>query len=421
MNEKVKAVSMQSLQFSDPEIAIILDEEKKRQQDSLNLIASENMVSGAVLEAQGSVLTNKYAEGYPDARYYGGCFFVDHAEKLAISRAKELFAAGHVNVQPHSGTSANIAAYLALLNPGDRIMGMNLSHGGHLTHGSKINISGSHFHSFSYGVDRDTFLLNIDQVSEKALEVKPKLIIAGASAYPRLIDFEGFKEIADDLGAYLLVDIAHTAGFIAAGLHPNPVPVADIVTATTHKTLRGPRGGMILCQDKYASVIDKAVFPGMQGGPLMHIIAAKAVAFKEAKSPGFITYLEFVLANAKALARALTDLGYDLVTGGTDTHQVLVDLSNKNVSGLEAETLLDRLNICVNKNAIPYDKKGANDPSGMRLGTPTLTSRGMGPDQMEEIASLIDQALAGRHNPKKLEIIKQRVGSLCQEFPAYSK
>lgn len=420
MHEKYKATGGQPLISFDPEIAEILKEESNRQQDSLNLIASENLVSRAVLEAQGSVLTNKYAEGYPEARYYGGCCFVDQAEKLAISRARELFKADHVNVQPHSGTSANIAVYFALLKPGDRILGMNLSHGGHLTHGYKVNISGCYFHSFSYNVDRDTCLLDLEQVSDKAQEVKPKLIIAGASSYPRLIDFKGFKDIADDVGAYLLVDMAHTAGFVAAGLHPNPVTVADIVTATTHKTLSGPRGGLILCQEKYASNIDRAVFPGVQGGPLMHIIAAKAVAFKEAQLPGYISHLEAVLDNARALASALVDLDYDVITGGTDTHQVMVDLRSKNISGLEAENILDQLNISVNKNTIPYDQKGANDPSGIRLGTPTLTSRGMEVEQMVEIASLIDQAVTGRENYKKLENIKQRVSSLCRQFPAYS-
>lgn len=420
MYNKFKIMPRDALPASDPDIDKILSEEENRQQESLNMIASENLVSKAVLEAQGSVLTNKYAEGYPAARYYGGCAWVDRAERLACERAKEVFKAGHANLQPHSGASANLAVFFALLDPGERILGMDLGHGGHLTHGSKVNISGSYYHSFSYGVDQGSSLLDLDQVREKAQEVMPKLIIAGASSYPRLIDFKGFKDLAEEVGAYLLVDMAHTAGFVAAGLHPNPVHFSDLVTATTHKTFRGPRGGLILGQEKYASVIDKAVFPGLQGGPLMHIIAAKAVALKEAQQPSYIKYQKSVLENARALARAMTELDFDLITGGTDTHQVLIDLRTKFVSGLEAEKALEQVNISVNKNAIPYDPRGPHDPSGIRLGTPTLTSRGMNTQQMPEIALLIEETLVSRDNPEGLGKIKQRVINLCREFPVYS-
>ncbi|MFU8794434.1 MAG: serine hydroxymethyltransferase, partial [Dethiobacteria bacterium] len=331
----------------------------------------------------------------------------------------ELFKAEHVNVQPHSGTSANMAVYLAMLKPGDRILGMDLSHGGHLTHGSKVNISGRYYEAFSYGVDRKTSFIDLDQVREKALSVKPKLIIAGASSYPRQIDYEGFRSIADEAGALYMVDMAHTAGLIAAGVHPNPVEVADIVTATTHKTFRGPRGGIIFCKSAYASAIDKAVFPGLQGGPLMHIIAAKAVAFKEALTPEFVSYQKTVLANARALAKSLVESSFDLVTGGTDTHLILVDLRRKGISGRDAEKLLEDVQLTVNKNVIPFDPKGANDPSGIRLGTPTLTSRGMKPEQMAEVAMLINKAIESRNDPEALADIRKSVGRLCREFPAY--
>lgn len=419
MDKVLLTTGKESLQNVDPEIASAITDEQKRQQDNLVMIASENLVSKAVLEAQGSILTNKYAEGYAGARYYGGCSCADRVEELVCKRAKELFKAEHVNVQPHSGTSANMAVYLALLKPGDRILGMDLSHGGHLTHGSKVNISGKYYHAFSYGVDQKTCMINLEEVREKAHQIKPKLIIAGASSYPRCIDYEGFKDIARETGALFMVDMAHTAGLIAAGVHPNPVFSADIVTATTHKTFRGPRGGMIFCRKEFASAIDKAVFPGLQGGPLMHIIAAKAVAFKEAQLPGYISYQKMVLANASVLAEALIGHGFDLLTGGTDTHLVLVDLRSKNISGKEAETLLEEVNITVNKNVIPFDPKGANDPSGIRLGTPTLTSRGMEPDQMREIAALINEALASRHDQEHLKNIKQRTCSLCLQYPVY--
>ncbi|MGM0688577.1 MAG: serine hydroxymethyltransferase [Bacillota bacterium] len=413
------SANLTPLDAVDPELYSTIEAEKKRQQENLIMIASENLVSRAVLEAQGSVLTNKYAEGYAGARYYGGCFCVDQAERLACSRAREIFEAEHANVQPHSGTSANMAVFLALLKPGDRILGMDLSHGGHLTHGSKVNISGRYYDSYSYKVDPDSCMLDLDQVRKTAQEIKPKLIIAGASSYPRLIDFAGFADISREIKAVLMVDIAHTAGLIAAGVHPNPVLHADIVTATTHKTFRGPRGGMILCRRKYASVIDKAVFPGLQGGPLMHIIAAKAVAFKEAQLPGFVDYQNTVLANASALAEALIGLDFKLVTGGTDTHLVLVDLRSKNITGVEAEELLEKVNITVNKNVIPYDPRGANNPSGIRLGSPTLTSRGMKQGQMREIATLIEETLKSRHDSNSLSKIKNRVRKLCLEYPAY--
>ncbi len=412
-------LSTASLKDVDPEIYSAIHDEEKRQQENLIMIASENLVSRAVLEAQGSVLTNKYAEGYPGARYYGGCGCVDRAEELASVRAREIFKAEHVNLQPHSGTSANMAVFLALLKPGESLLGMDLSHGGHLTHGSKVNISGKYYAAYSYGVDRETSLINLEEVRQVARKVKPRLIIAGASSYPRQIDFSGFRAIADEVGAIFMVDMAHTAGLIAAGVHPNPVPVADLVTATTHKTFRGPRGGMIFCKHEYGPAVDKAVFPGLQGGPLMHVIAAKAVAFREAQLPGFVVYQKAVLANARALADALAGYGFDLVTGGTDTHLILVDMRSKGISGRNAESLLESVNITANKNVIPFDPKGANDPSGIRLGTPTLTSRGMQPEQMREIARLINSAIEGRAEGNKLLEVKQAVKQICLEFPAY--
>ena len=403
----------------DPEIYSAIKEEEKRQQDNLVLIASENLVSKAVLTAQGSVLTNKYAEGYPGARYYGGCQWADRAEELAVNRAKELFEAEHVNVQPHSGTSANMAVYLALLKPQERILGMDLSHGGHLTHGSRVNISGRYFEAYSYGVDRDTNLINLEQVLAIAKKIKPKLIIAGASSYPRQIDFAGFRAIADQVGARYMVDMAHTAGLVAAKVHLNPARLADVVTSTTHKTFRGPRGGMIFSRAKFGPLIDKAVFPGLQGGPLMHIIAAKAVALKEARLPGFVEYQKTVLANALALAEGLQGFGFNLVTGGTDTHLVLVDLRNKNISGKEAEKLLESVHLTVNKNVIPFDPQGANNPSGIRLGTPTLTSRGLKPEQMLQVAALINQAIEGRKSASVLAEVKKSVSEICLNYPAY--
>jgi glycine hydroxymethyltransferase len=408
---------MQSLRQIDPEIAAAIEAEQHRQQEHLVLIASENLVSKAVLEAQASVLTNKYAEGYPGARYYGGCAHVDSTEQLARCRATALFGADHANVQPHSGASANLAAYLAFLNPGDRILGMNLAHGGHLTHGSKVSISGKHFEAHSYGVDRSSGLLDLEAVREAALSVRPKLIIAGASAYPRLIDYAGFKKIAQEAGAFLMVDMAHVAGLVAAGVHPNPVPWSDVVTSTTHKTLRGPRGGLILCRRKHAQAIDKAIFPGLQGGPLMHVIAAKAVALLEARTPGFVTYQQSTLSNAAALAAALSARGFELVTGGTDNHMVLLDLRNKQITGRDAEVLLDRVGITVNKNAIPYDPRGPVVTSGLRLGTPTVTSRGMGPEQLAMIADMVDQAFVYRHSDADLTRIKRQVSELCSQFP----
>ncbi len=419
MSPTEETISSMSLAQADPEIAVALEAEKKRQQDNLIMIASENLVSRAVLEAQGSVLTNKYAEGYPGARYYGGCIYVDRVEELACTRAHEIFGAEHANVQPHSGTSANMAVYLALLNPGERLLGMDLSHGGHLTHGSKVNISGRYYEAFSYGVDPGSNLIDLEQVRARAMEVRPKLIIAGASSYPRQIDFVGFKELAAEVGAIFMVDMAHTAGLIAAGVHPSPVGAADIITATTHKAFRGPRGGLILSRKEYASQIDKAVFPGLQGGPLMHIIAAKAVAFKEAQQPEFIAYQKQVLSNARALAVALIEQGFDLITGGTDTHLVLVDLRSKKISGKEAERLLEEVQITANKNVIPYDPKGANDPSGIRLGTPTLTSRGMGPEEMRKIATIIGAAIDHRSDQLYLDQLKTEVALLAGDFPVY--
>lgn len=419
MNPAEESISRAPLAQTDPEIAAALKAEQKRQQDNLIMIASENLVSRAVLEAQGSVLTNKYAEGYPGARYYGGCIYVDRAEELARTRALQIFGAEHVNVQPHSGTSANMAVYLALLKPGDRLLGMDLSHGGHLTHGSKVNISGRYYDAYSYGVDRSSNLIDLEQVRARVLEVRPKLIIAGASSYPRQIDFVGFKELAAEVGAIFMVDMAHTAGLIAAGVHPSPVGLADIITATTHKTFRGPRGGLILSRKEYASQIDKAVFPGLQGGPLMHIIAAKAVAFKEAQQPEFVTYQENVLSNAKSLATALVEQGFDLVTGGTDTHLVLVDFRHKKISGNEAEHLLEEVQITANKNVIPYDPKGANDPSGIRLGTPTLTSRGMGSAEMKKIAAIIGAVVDNRNDRLILDKLKKEVNLLTRDFPVY--
>lgn len=401
----------------DPEIAAAIEAEERRQQDNLELIASENLAGGAVLQAQGSVLTNKYAEGYPGARYYGGCRFVDEVERLACTRAQQLFKADHANVQPHSGSSANLAVYLAFLNPGDRILGMDLAHGGHLTHGSPVNITGRYFEVHSYGVEPGSGLLDMDEVRLKALQVRPKLIIAGATAYPRRIDFASFQDIAREVGAILMVDMAHIAGLVAAGLHPSPLPHAAVVTTTTHKTLRGPRGGMILCHREHASLIDNAVFPGLQGGPLMHVIAAKAVALKEAQLPEFAAYQSRVLENTQVLAASLIEAGFDLVTGGSDTHLVLVDLRSKNITGLEAEQLLEKIGITANKNSIPFDRRSPRVTSGLRLGTPAVTSRGMGGEQIRTIAQLINEAITYRTNEKALERLRRRVNILCQEFP----
>ncbi len=404
----------------DPEIRRVLMDEEKRQMDVIELIASENLVSRAVLEAAGSVLTNKYAEGYPGKRYYGGCEVVDVAENLARDRAKEIFGAEHANVQPHSGAQANTAVYFAVLKPGDTVLGMNLAHGGHLTHGSPVNISGQYYNFVAYGVDPQTETIDYDQVRSVALEHRPKLIVAGASAYPRIIDFKRFRDIADECGSLLMVDMAHIAGLVAAGLHPSPVPYAQFVTTTTHKTLRGPRGGMILCTEEWAAAIDKAVFPGIQGGPLMHIIAAKAVAFKEALEPSFKDYQSQVVKNAKALAEALKGYGFRLVSGGTDNHLMLVDLTPKGVTGRQAEQSLDKVGITVNKNSIPFDKRKPTVTSGIRIGTPAVTTRGMKEPEMELIASLIDRTLRDRENEDSLKDISEQVKALTSRFPFYN-
>src|SRR5690554_4763272 len=410
---------METLHRVDPEIKEVLKQELERQQNNLELIASENFVSPAVLDAQGSVLTNKYAEGYPGKRYYGGCHVVDLAENLARDRAKALFGADHANVQPHSGASANLAVYLAALKPGDAVLGMNLSHGGHLTHGSPVNISGLYFDFHAYGVDADTGRINYDQVAEEARKVKPRMIVAGASAYPYTLDFPRFRAIADEVGALLMVDMAHIAGLVATGLHPNPVPHADFVTTTTHKTLRGPRGGMILCKKEFAKKVDKAVFPGLQGGPLMHVIAAKAVSFKEAASPEFNQYATQVCANAKALAQALSDNGINLSGGGTDTHVMLADLRSIGITGKKAEKLLDSVGITVNKNTIPFDPESPFVTSGIRIGTPAVTTRHMAEEQMKLIGKVIAQVLKNPDDETVQAEARRNVAELCRQFPLY--
>ncbi|MEW5919472.1 MAG: serine hydroxymethyltransferase [Bacillota bacterium] len=410
-----------TLNIFDPQVARAVEAEVKRQQDKIILIASENYVSQAVLQAQGSILTNKYAEGYPGARFYGGCEYVDVVEELARTRAAALFGAEHVNVQPHAGAVANLAVYLAVLNPGDRILGMELDHGGHLTHGSPANISGKYFQCFSYKVDAQSGYLDMEEVRRTAQRVLPRLIIAGASAYPRTIDFAAFAQIAGEVDALLMVDMAHIAGMVAAGLHPTPVPHAHFVTSTTHKTLRGPRGGMILCRKRFARAVDKAVFPGIQGGPLMHIIAAKAVAFKEAQGEDFYRYQGQILKNARALAQHLKELNFNLVSGGTDNHLVLLDLRNKGITGREAELLLDELGITANKNAIPDDPQNRLVTSGIRLGTPAVTSRGMHEAEMKQIAALINSAIEGKDDPVALARVKREVKNLCTAFPVYQQ
>ena len=412
---------MDILKLVDPEIAEAIEKETYRQKYKLEMIASENFTSKAVMEAQGTVLTNKYAEGYPGRRYYGGCEFVDIVENIARDRAKKLFSAEHVNVQPHSGSQANMGVYFAYLNYGDKVLGMNLAHGGHLTHGSSVNISGKYFEFIPYGVSRETGYINYDQLEALAQEHKPKMIVAGASAYPRIIDFERIAQIAKEIGAYIMVDMAHIAGLVAAGLHPNPVPFCDFVTTTTHKTLRGPRGGMIFCKEEYAKAIDKAIFPGIQGGPLMHVIAAKAVCLKEASTDEFIEYQNQVVKNSKALANALLDKDYNLVSGGTDNHLILLDVRSKNLTGKEAEHLLDEVGITVNKNAIPYDPESPNVTSGIRIGTPALTSRGMKEQEMEKIAELMDQALTHGQDERIKAKTSKAVRALCDQFPLYSK
>lgn len=400
----------------DPEIVAAMEAELKRQRDNIELIASENFVSPAVMDAMGTHLTNKYAEGYPGKRYYGGCVNVDVVENLARERAKQLFGCEHVNVQPHSGSQANIAVYFAMLNPGDTILGMNLSHGGHLTHGSPVNLSGKYFNVVPYGVD-ETGFIDYDEFEKIAKECKPKMIVAGASAYARVIDFERIAEIAKAVGAYFMVDIAHIAGLVAAGVHPSPVPYADFVTTTTHKTLRGPRGGMIMCKAEYAAQIDKAIFPGTQGGPLMHIIAAKAVCFKEALSDEYKEYINQVVKNAKALAQALIDEGLDIVSGGTDNHLMLVDLRKANITGKEAEKLLDEVRITCNKNTIPFDPQSPFVTSGIRLGTPAVTTRGMKEEDMKEIAAIIAGTLKDYEGFKDEAI--RRVDALTKKYPLY--
>lgn len=406
-----------NLQVVDPEIFEVIRLETKRQTEKLELIASENFVSLAVLEAMGSPLTNKYAEGYPGRRYYGGCEHVDVAEELAIERAKKLFGADHANVQPHSGAQANQAVYYALLKPEDTVLGMDLSHGGHLTHGSRVNMSGAWFNFVHYGVDRETELLDYDQVRDLAKRHKPKLIVAGASAYPRIIDFKLLREIADEVGAYLMVDMAHIAGLVAAGVHPSPVPYAHVVTTTTHKTLRGPRGGMILTCRELAKDIDKAVFPGIQGGPLMHVIAAKAVALQEALKAEFKTYQEQVVKNAKALASGLKERGFVLVSGGTDNHLILVNVKARDFTGRDAEKLLDDVGVTVNKNTIPFETESPFVTSGIRLGTPALTTRGLKEQEMDQIAAIISDTL----NPQTTDYseIKARVKAIADQFPLY--
>lgn len=412
---------MKYLPNVDPEIYESIKSEEYREEYHLELIASENFVSRAVLEAQGSVLTNKYAEGYPGKRYYGGCLYMDRVEDIARERVKAIYGAEHANVQPHSGSQANMAVYFVVLNPGDKVLGMNLAHGGHLTHGSPVNFSGKFFNFYFYGVDKETERINYDAVWNLAKEVKPKLIVAGASAYPRIIDFEKFASIAEDVGAYLMVDMAHIAGLVAAGLHPSPVPYAQFVTSTTHKTLRGPRGGFILCKKEFAKEIDKAIFPGIQGGPLMHVIAAKAVAFKEAMSPDFKEYQRQILLNAKALAEELMRLGYRLVSGGTDNHLMLVDLRDKGITGKEAEKALEEAGITVNKNSIPFDPQPPTITSGIRIGTPALTTRGMKEDEMIYIARLIHEVLSNIKDDKVKEKVKIEVEELCKQFPIYRK
>lgn len=399
----------------DPVIAEAIENEVNRQRNKIELIASENFVSNAVIEAMGTPLTNKYAEGYPGKRYYGGCEFVDVVETLAIERAKELFGAQHANVQAHCGASTNLAVFFAVLQPGDTVLSMNLSHGGHLSHGSPVNISGKYFNIVPYGVSKETQMIDYDEVRRLAIEHKPKLILAGASAYSRTIDFAKFREIADEVGAYLLVDMAHIAGLVAAGLHPSPVPYADFVTTTTHKTLRGPRGGLILCKEEYAKAVDKAIFPGLQGGPLMHVIAAKAVCFKEALSPEFKEYQTQIIKNAKALSEALMQEGFTIVSGGTDNHLMLVDLTNMGVTGKEAEHILDEVSITANKNTIPFETQSPFITSGLRLGTPAVTSRGMKEDDMKEIAALIKLAICD----KAFDEVKTRVAKLCDKYPLY--
>ncbi|MBT0653924.1 serine hydroxymethyltransferase [Geomobilimonas luticola] len=412
---------MSFLESFDPDVARAIRLETERQEYNLELIASENFVSEAVMEAQGSVLTNKYAEGYPGKRYYGGCHHVDIVENLAIERAKELFGADHANVQPHSGSQANMAVYFTVLKPGDTILGMNLSHGGHLTHGSPVNFSGRFFNVVPYGVSPETQTIDYDEVERLAVEHKPKMIVVGASAYPRILDFAAFRRIADKVGAVVMVDMAHIAGLVAAGLHPSPVPFAEFVTTTTHKTLRGPRGGMILCREEFAKTLNSNIFPGIQGGPLMHVIAAKAVAFKEALAPEFKAYQQQIVKNAQVLAAGLMARGFKLVSGGTDNHLMLMDLSGTELTGKVAEEALDRAGITVNKNTVPFETRSPFVTSGIRIGTPAATSHGLKEKEMEEVAACIADVLANVADEAKLAEVKGRVNALMRRFPLYAK
>ena len=413
---------LKNLDVVDTEIQEAINKELSRQRDKLEMIASENIVSKAVMQAQGSVLTNKYAEGYPGKRYYGGCEYVDVVEQLAIDRAKKLFGAEYANVQPHSGAQANTAVYFALLQPGDTILGMNLTDGGHLTHGSPVNISGKYFKIIPYGVDKETERIDYDELERLAKEHQPKLIVGGASAYSRIIDFERMAQIAKSVGAYFMVDMAHIAGLVAAGLHPSPVPYADVVTTTTHKTLRGPRGGLILCRDaEFGKQFNKAIFPGIQGGPLMHVIAAKAVAFKEALSDEFKVYQQQVLDNAKALADELVKKGFRIVSGGTDNHLMLVDLRSKNITGKEAQFLLDEIGITANRNTIPFEPLSPFVTSGIRLGTPALTTRGLKEDDIREVADIIADVIGNREDGAVIETAKAKVQAICKKFPLYEE
>jgi glycine hydroxymethyltransferase len=413
-------MNCEQLKNSDPEIYDAINKEKTREQSKILLIASENYASPAVMEAQGSVLTNKYAEGYPNKRYYGGCEYADIIERLAIERARNLFSADHVNVQPHSGTQANMAVFFSVLKPGDTILGMRLDHGGHLSHGASVNFTGMLYKAFSYGVSKETGYIDMDEARRLALKHKPNMIIVGASAYSRIIDFKQFSEIAKQTGAYFLADIAHIAGLIAAGQHPSPLPYADFVTTTTHKTLRGPRGGMIMCKANYAKAIDKMIFPGIQGGPLAHVIAAKAVAFKEALSTEFENYQKMIVENSRRLAGSLIKHGFKIISGGTDNHLMLVDLTETGVTGKEAEEALDRAGITVNKNAIPYDIKPPAITSGIRLGTPCVTSRGMGVAEMDEIADIIAGVIKNIKDPAVAGVMNKRVQVICAKFPIYT-
>ena len=412
---------MSFLEKVDPEVNQAIELETRRQAGNVELIASENFVSEAVLEAQGCIMTNKYAEGYPGNRYYGGCEFVDIVENLAIERCKKLFGADHVNVQPHSGTQANMAVYFAAVSPGDTVLGMNLSHGGHLSHGSPANFSGKFYKIVAYGVSKDTETIDFAEVEKLAKEHKPKMIIVGASAYPRTLDFQKFRKIADEVGAIIMADIAHVAGLVATGLHPSPIKVCEYVTSTTHKTLRGPRGGLIMCKEAYAKTLNSRVFPGSQGGPLMHIIAAKAVAFKEALSPEFKEYQRQIIKNAKALAEELINQGFRLVSGGTDNHMMLVDLTTKGVTGKEAQEVLDRAAITVNKNGIPFDTKGPQITSGIRIGTPAVTTRGMKENEMRQIASYIAEVIKNINNEQKIRAVAEKVKIICAQYPLYQR